>query len=172
MVDRALASNLKSLLTQLINYKIILTLMSQQVKKGERVRKNTSPEVNQEIDTDIIRSLQLYKNADPALMELRIKELDKKWDIERTLEINAAVIALTGTLLGIFVNKKWAIVPAIVTGFLAQHAIQGWCPPLPLFRKMGVKTRSELDREKYALKAMRGDFKNVTDEETAWDAVK
>jgi hypothetical protein len=42
--------------------------------------------------------------------------------------------------------------------FFVQHAIQGWCPPIPIFRAYKVRTRPEIDREKYALKALRGDF--------------
>lgn len=140
-------------------------------KEGERVRKSTSTEANKTIETEMLLSLETYAESNAAEINARLKELDKEWDIERTLEINAAVIGLTGTLLAMFVNKKWAILPAIVTGFLAQHAIQGWCPPLPLFRAMGIKTRPELDREKYALKAMRGDFKNVNGVDQAWVAV-
>jgi DNA-binding transcriptional ArsR family regulator len=49
--------------------------------------------------------------------------------------------------------------------FLFQHATQGWCPPLPLFRKRGVRTRKEIEREKYALKALRRDFDPVTSED-------
>ena len=50
--------------------------------------------------------------------------------------------------------------------FLAQHSVQGWCPPMPLFRKMGVRTRQEIEREKYALKVLRGDFDQVIEDET------
>ena len=52
-----------------------------------------------------------------------------------------------------------------MTGFLFQHATQGWCPPVPLFRKLGVRTRSEIDREKYALKILRGDFHGFAPQE-------
>jgi hypothetical protein len=70
-------------------------------------------------------------------------------------------IAFTGTLLGLLVNKKFFAVPCVVLAFLFQPAIQGWCPPVPLFRRKGVRTRREIDAEKYALKALRGDFSNV-----------
>jgi hypothetical protein len=138
---------------------------------GERVRSNTSSEQNQKIDQELFANVAQYSDRGEVEIESRIKELDKEWDIERTLELNAAIFALTGTLLASFINKKWAILPAVVTGFLVQHAIQGWCPPLPLFRKLGIKTRPELDREKYALKALRGDFKQVNSAEEAWQAV-
>jgi hypothetical protein len=42
-----------------------------------------------------------------------------------------------------------------------QHALQGWCPPLPLLRRLGVRTQQEIERERYALKALRGDFDAV-----------
>ena len=48
--------------------------------------------------------------------------------------------------------------PALVTAFLFQHAIQGWCPPLPILRRMGYRTMREIDIERTALKALRGDF--------------
>lgn len=51
--------------------------------------------------------------------------------------------------LGTFVNRRW---------FLLQHAVQGWCPPLPVFRRLGVRTAREIHEEILALKAMRGDF--------------
>lgn len=84
----------------------------------------------------------------------RIGELDREWDIERVLELNASSLALTGLVLGATVNKKWLAVPAIVLPFLLQHALQGWCPPLPLLRRLGLRTQGEIDREKYALKEL------------------
>lgn len=45
--------------------------------------------------------------------------------------------------------------------FLLLHATQGWCPPLPLFRRLGVRTRGEIEKEKFALRFLRGDFDHV-----------
>jgi hypothetical protein len=42
-----------------------------------------------------------------------------------------------------------------------QHAIRGWCPPVPLFRRLGVRTQREIGREIVALKTLRGDFDDV-----------
>lgn len=145
--------------------------METTIKSGERVRSSTSKSRNEMIDEEIISNVAHYSEQEAAAIEPRITELDKKWDIERTLEINAGLLALAGAALALTVDKRWAIVPAVVTTFLVQHAIQGWCPPLPLFRMMGIKSRPELDREKYALKALRGDFKNVHNATEAWEAV-
>lgn len=71
--------------------------------------------------------------------------------MERVLEVNASALALTGLVLGLTVDRKWFVLPAAVLGFLLQHGIQGWCPPLPVLRRLGTRTRGEIDREKYAL---------------------
>jgi len=84
----------------------------------------------------------------------RIGEVDREWDIERVLEVNASSLALTGLVLGATVDKKWLTLPAVVLPFLLQHALQGWCPPLPLLRRLGLRTQGEIDREKYALKEL------------------
>ena len=90
-----------------------------------------------------------------------MRRLDTEWDVERTLESNAATLALTGTLLGIFVDRRFLAIPIVVSGFLLQHALQGWCPPVPLFRRQGFRTMREIDTERYALKALRGDFGKI-----------
>ena len=81
--------------------------------------------------------------------------------MERWLETNASALAFTGTILGLLVNKKFFAIPCLVLPFLFQHAVQGWCPPVPVLRRKGVRTRREIDAERYALKALRGDFSPV-----------
>jgi hypothetical protein len=56
-------------------------------------------------------------------------------------------------------RRAWLIVPWVVQSFFMQHIIQGWCPPLSFFRKRGIRTQSEISQERYALKALRGDFR-------------
>jgi hypothetical protein len=85
----------------------------------------------------------------------------EEWDIEYCLEANASSLALGGLLLGAFVDRRLLILPALLMAFLLQHALQGWCPPVPLFRRLGFRTVSEIDEEPYALKALRGDFGDI-----------
>src|SRR3954452_7891382 len=118
---------------------------------------HTSAAVNRRIQQDALGSVRWHARH-PERIDERLRELDAEWDIERTLEANAATLALTGTLLGIFVDRRFLALPLAVTAFLLQHAIQGWCPPVPFFRKRGVRTMREIDEERFALKALRGDF--------------
>jgi hypothetical protein len=131
--------------------------MEQKDPAGERVRKSTSDKSNSKIDQFILDNIKKY-GVSPTTITQRIKQLDKMWDIERILEINMSTLCLIGIALSVFVHPYWLILPCIVLLFFVQHAIQGWCPPLPIFRAYKVRTRPEIDREKYALKALRGDF--------------
>jgi hypothetical protein len=119
--------------------------------RKDRVREHTSDRSNAQIDQKTKNNIEYYSQQNTEAIQSRIRELDNEWDIERVLETNAALIALTGTILGITVNKKWLALPVIVTTFLTQHAVQGWCPPLPLFRKMGIRTQKEIEDERNAL---------------------
>jgi hypothetical protein len=123
-----------------------------------RVPDHTDAEVNEMIRQQTQRNIARFQNAGPDAIERRLAELDAEWDIERTLEANAATASLIGLTLGATVDRRWFLFPAVVAGFLLQHALQGWCPPLPVFRRMGIRTSYEIDHERYALKAMRGDF--------------
>lgn len=124
----------------------------------ERVPSHTSSQINAVIHERAIESIEKYRNASSDEITARIEELNTEFDIERMLEANAATIALSGIILGATVNKKWLILSGLVTGFLLQHALQGWCPPLPVLRKLGFRTPQEIDEELYALKYLRGDF--------------
>jgi len=128
----------------------------------ERVPKHTAEHVNEEIRRRTEERITRIAAAGPAAIERRLRELNDEWDIERTLEANAATVSLLGVALGATVDRKWFLLPMAVGGFLLQHAIQGWCPPVPIFRRLGFRTQSEIEYERYALKAIRGDFRNVT----------
>jgi hypothetical protein len=127
----------------------------------ERVPQHTADQVNKEIRRQTEERVAQYAEAGREAIDRRLAELDQEWDIERTLEANAATASLVGLTLGATVDRKWFLFPAVVAGFLLQHAVQGWCPPLPIFRRLGFRTQPEIDYERYALKSLRGDFRNL-----------
>lgn len=133
---------------------------------SDRVQRNSSEEINRRIARETDARIRRLANQPEAIAE-RLDQLDREWDVERTLEANAATLSLGGVLLGAFVDRRFLALPAVVTAFLLQHALQGWCPPLPLFRRAGVRTAEEIARERYALKALRGDFGAVASDGSA-----
>lgn len=124
----------------------------------DRVPQSTAEHVNRRIRRQTEARVARCADAGIEAIERRLAELDREWDIERLLETNAATASLIGLALGAKVHRNWFFLPAAVAGFLLQHAIQGWCPPLPVFRRLGFRTASEIDHERYALKSLRGDF--------------
>jgi hypothetical protein len=130
-----------------------------------RVPQHTAEHVNEQIRRQTQERVAQCAAAGRAAIDRRLTELDQEWDIERTLEANAATASLIGLTLGATVDRKWFIFPAVVAGFLLQHAVQGWCPPLPVFRRLGFRTQPEIDYERYALKSLRGDFRNLDSSE-------
>ncbi|MBN8531285.1 MAG: DUF2892 domain-containing protein [Alphaproteobacteria bacterium] len=126
----------------------------------QRVPLHTRRGANEKIDRQTRRNIAYYA-VNRSEIDARLEELEREWDIERTLEANAATVTVASVILGLLASRKWLFMPALVGGFLLQHAVQGWCPPLPLFRRLGVRTQSEIEREYYALKALRGDFDHL-----------
>jgi hypothetical protein len=138
---------------------------------ADRVRESTSPSVQQDLDRDLVEAVRRHaaralETRDVSALTDRIAELDEEWDVERLLEANASTLALAGTVLGATRHRRWLWLPGLVTVFLLQHALQGWCPPIVLFRRMGVRTRKEIDVERSALKVLRGDFDSHVESET------
>jgi hypothetical protein len=126
----------------------------------QRVPAHTRLRSNQRIREQTETSLEYYATHPDRIGE-RLAELEREWDIERTLEVNGSVLAMSGLALGTTVNRKWLLLPFAVVGFCLQHALQGWCPPLAVFRRLGIRTQREIDEERFALKALRGDFRDV-----------
>jgi len=122
------------------------------------VERSTDERLNEAIrartDAEVVR----LESASEEEIAERLLELDEEWDVERLLQVNASTLVMLGVLLGAKVDRRFLLLPAAVFTFFAQHALQGWCPPIPVFRRLGVRTHREIARERYAIKALRGDF--------------
>lgn len=125
-----------------------------------RVAENTDEEINLRIRARM-RARVMYLAERPDLIPAQLAALDREWDIERVLEANAAALGFLGAVLAARVHARLFLIPALVSGFLMQHAVQGWCPPLPLLRRRGIRTAAEIDEERTALRLLRGDFAQV-----------
>lgn len=125
-------------------------------READRVRDASPEAVNRRISAEMIEQVRIHGSS-PAAIGRRLRELDREWDIERTL----FAITSINMLMGLTVSSKdrrWLAWPFAVAGFQLQHAIHGWCPPVSVLRRLGVRTRQEIDAERVALKAVRGDF--------------
>lgn len=126
-------------------------------QEKDRIRKVTDESFNNYVNEKLARKIKLFSNRSPEEISREIDKLDKEWDIERVLQLTTAGFSLISLLAGTK-NRRWLFFSGAFAAFLAQHAIGGWAPPVPLLRSFGIRTRQEIDKEKYALKAIRGDF--------------
>lgn len=140
-----------------------MSLMEKLPATSLRVENASDPRVNDRIRFRSDAEVITFEHAGDEAIASRLAQLDREWDIERTLQLNASVVALTGALLGLSKDRRFFLLPTAVFSFLLQHALQGWCPPIPVFRRFGVRTVREIARERYALKALRGDFDGLPD---------
>lgn len=137
----------------------------------ERVELHTPENINVHNRESAWQRLSRYEGASQQQIASRLGELKHEWDIERSLEAVAATVALVGLGLAASVDRRWLILPAISSLFLMQHAMQGWCPPVPMLRRAGVRTQDEINSERMALKVMRGDLRPVARAREALDQV-
>ena len=72
-----------------------------------RVPRRTDEKINETIKRQTEANVAYYASCDPQLLDIRIQELDREWDIERLLEVNAATVSLVGLSLARFVSRQW-----------------------------------------------------------------
>jgi hypothetical protein len=123
---------------------------------ADRVARATSADVNDAIARRAERRIALVADR-PGAIARRLRALDREWDVERALQANAATLSVAGLALGRR-DPRWRLLSLGVGAFLLQHALRGWCPPLPLLRRLGFRTAAEIARERLALRLLRGDF--------------
>ena len=150
--------------------------------ENDAMRAHTSPELQQRIDSELEERIRFYATQTKEAISRRIAQLDEEWSLDRRLTANAAGIALAGVTLSFLSGKrKWLLLSGVALTHLVMYGVQGWCLPAKMMRRLGIRTRSEIDAERYALKLLRGDFESLHAEEThtkqyaaenVWSAVR
>lgn len=110
------------------------------------------------IDGRTLHDVSRYIGVDPVFIDERIRELEREWDLERTLEANAALATLAGIALGVTVDRRFLAVPFLMAGMLLQQALRKRSPARPVLRRLGIRTSNEIHEEIIALRILRGDF--------------
>jgi hypothetical protein len=138
---------------------------------NEQIADPISLEASNKSDIQTLKNINHYYQNRGAI-DQRLMDLEEEWDIERMLEFNAAAWAMIGVTFGITRSRLWLLLALGAGALLAGQALQGNSPAVPLLRKLGFRTKAEIDKEKYALKALRGDFRYLLDvPNVVWKAV-
>jgi hypothetical protein len=67
---------------------------------NERVELHTAPEVNKRIRQQTEANVAGCAGAGREVISDRLRAIEREWDMERTLEVNAATVVLLGVTLG------------------------------------------------------------------------
>jgi hypothetical protein len=124
------------------------TEMDMDVAMDERIRRD-------------IEHRMAYFVSHPAEIDNRLKELDEEWDVDRAMAAGAAGVSLLGILFGLTGRRGALLLTLVGPWLLMQHAVTGTCPAVSLIRQLKIRTRHEIENERLALKALRGDLDNV-----------
>ncbi len=98
-------------------------------------------------------------------IESRLAELEQEWDVDRSMLAQVAGAAVAGGIMSLLFGRKWALPAAIWGAFGLYHAVTGWCACASMMHRAGMRTRCEVEEERTALKALRGDFRDIKPEE-------
>ncbi len=133
-------------------------------QQTDRVRRYTSQEILQKIEDDIERHIKFYAAQPDHVIQDRIQALRREWSMERWLELDVAAVGLLTAFMALRGKKRWGLLTGAALGMFLYHAVRGYEPMIPILRRMGVRTRQEIDREIYALKALLGHLSRIPPE--------
>lgn len=140
---------------------VMSDLSSALIPRHDRVREHTAPLVNDRIDAVTRASVDATLREGPAAIQYRLAELDMEWDIDRALMVNFAVAGGLSFSLGFgrYISasplrarpKGFLYLFGTQMAFLLVHGLVGWCPPVSVFRRLGVRTKAEIEAERRVL---------------------
>jgi hypothetical protein len=122
----------------------------------DRIREHTRESVNKRIDRQTLGAVADSIGSTDEIVG-RLKELDREWHVDRALMLNFGVVGAFTSMMGMRNLRRrgrlggWGAFFWVQMGFLAYHAIRGWCPPLPLFRRLGFRSAREIGAEREVL---------------------
>lgn len=123
---------------------------------NDGIRDHTSRETNERIDRTTRGAVDEVSGS-PERVRMRLSELDREWNVDRALMLNFAILGgLSATMTARNLLRYgrpggWGAMLATQFAFLAHHAIRRWCPPMPLFRRLGFRSEREIEAERRML---------------------
>ena len=130
-------------------------------QRSDRVRDHSGQASNRRIAARTSARVEHVITRGRDAVIRRLAELDHEWDVDRALMVNFAIAGGAAYATGLYRyaerpwfgrrRKGWLYFFSAQLGFLLLHGTLGWCPPLPVFRRLGVRTKTEIEAERQAL---------------------
>ncbi|MEM1011587.1 MAG: hypothetical protein AAGI46_05125 [Planctomycetota bacterium] len=97
-----------------------------------------------------------FFKENPSMIASRLDELDTEWDTTRVLQVVTSGLTLGAFWLSLTKSRAWSLLTAILAGGALHHGLVGQSPADDLVRRLGFRTRDEIEFERRAL--LRIDF--------------
>ncbi len=138
----------------------------------DTLEENISLENSNNIDVYTQENINHYYH-NKAHIGNRLRQLKEETSIEQIFAWHDAANVAGGVLLSLVTRKKsWLALPLLVTVVQSVHALYNTRFGTELLRKYGFRTKADIEKEKYALKVLRGDFHYEIEVPNAvWEAV-
>lgn len=131
----------------------------------DRVRSLTFQQDLDRIDEKTRSTIRHHYNLGYESITRRLVELDREWPVDLALMTGAGFFVWLGLILGAKVNRRFYGISGVAGAILLVFAFIGWVPPVLILRGFGIRTRGEINTERIALKALRGDFDLISEPE-------
>ncbi len=107
------------------------------------------------------KRLACLADAGPLAITERLEEINEEWSAGRITKAVIGVSMVAGLALAAWVNPWWLALPAFGGFILLQYLFgrSSWLGKL--FQAIGFRSGADIDQEKFALKALRGDFRDL-----------
>jgi len=112
--------------------------------------------------TTLEQRLACLADAGQQAITERLEEIEREWSAGRATKATIGVIVVVGlAATALTTNPWWLILPTVGGLLLLQYLFtrSSWLGAT--FREMGFRSGADIDEEKFALKALRGDFRHL-----------
>src|SRR5262249_3197329 len=97
----------------------------------------------------------------PEAIEKRLTELDHEWTAGRVIKVASGLGIIVGLGLAAIVHVAWLTLPVAIGLLLLQYAVSRHSVLTWVLGSAGIRTGTDVEHERIALKALRGDFRNL-----------
>ncbi|QJW99009.1 hypothetical protein [Frigoriglobus tundricola] len=111
--------------------------------------------------SDLEKRLARLADAGSLAITDRLRQLDREWSAGRMTKATIGLLIVIGLGLTGLAGPWWLALPAVGGLFLLQYLFSRTSWLGATFQEMGFRSGAEIDQEKFALRALRGDFKHL-----------
>jgi hypothetical protein len=114
------------------------------------------------LETDSVKdSVRFYGSLGPQAVADRLKALEDEPDLETVATLGLAGTGVLALIFGIMGSRLWRLLAWAALPLIFAHARGRLAAPGEFLKTLGLRSRREIEEEKYALKALRGDFRDI-----------